>query len=105
MDPGESDEQTAFRETVEESGLTKNDLKVYEDSRRCLKYIVKNKPKEVVYWLAELINPKAKVQLSSEHIDYKWLELQEVGNFSKYSDMLELLQYYSEFILRRECEK
>jgi bis(5'-nucleosidyl)-tetraphosphatase len=72
VDPGETEMATAIRETVEESGLKKGDLKIYEDVKRILNYKVKGKPKVVTYWLAELVNPQAKVKLSEEHQDYKW---------------------------------
>ncbi|GJQ87086.1 hypothetical protein Trydic_g23939 [Trypoxylus dichotomus] len=74
VDPGETDKETAYRETEEESGLVSGDLRVYENSKRNLEYVVDNKPKTVVYWLAELINPNAKVKLSSEHTEFKWLD-------------------------------
>ena len=68
---------TALRETVEESGLKKDDLKIYNDVKRVLNYKVKGVPKVVTYWLAELVNPKAEVILSDEHQVFKWLNLED----------------------------
>ncbi|KAF2904717.1 hypothetical protein ILUMI_01454 [Ignelater luminosus] len=99
VDPGETDEMvTALRETEEESGLVESDLKIYKDSKRILNYSVRGSPKTVIYWLAELINSNARVKLSEEHQDYKWLELEEACTFGNYSDMQEMLKYFDNFI-------
>lgn len=99
MDPGETDEMvTALRETKEESGLSKSDLKIYDDAKRILNYQVKGKPKRVVYWLAELINPAAQIQLSDEHQDFKWLRLEEACVYGKYNDMIDMLKFYDNFL-------
>lgn len=98
VDPGESEIETAWRETREESGLTENDLKLYKDCKKVLNYQVKGKPKIVYYWLAELSNPNATVQLSHEHQDFKWLELQEACKISEYKDMQDLLNDFHKYI-------
>ncbi|GLV43433.1 Diadenosine tetraphosphatase [Carabus blaptoides fortunei] len=78
VDPGETNEMTtALRETEEEAGLKESDLKIYEDSKKILNYLVKGRPKTVIYWLAELINPNTQVKLSDEHQDMKWLQFKE----------------------------
>lgn len=89
---------TALRETREESGLKETDLKIYPDSKHVLNYEVKGKPKRVVYWLAQLINPNAKVQLSDEHQDYKWLHLDEACLHGKFEDMQNMLKQFDEYI-------
>lgn len=99
VDPGETDELvTAFRETREESGLLQSDLKVYKETKKVLEYDVGGRPKKVIYWLAELINPSATVKLSDEHQSYKWLPIKEACQYGNYSDMKELLNYYHNFI-------
>ena len=103
VDKGETDEMiTAYRETEEESGLVKSDLKVHQGSKKCLQYLVKNKPKTVVYWLAELINSEAKVRLSHEHRDFKWLNLDEACRYGRYEDMQSLLRFYDGYIKERK---
>lgn len=89
---------TAFRETEEESGLLKSDLKVYEDSEKILNYEVNSKMKTVHYWLAELINANASVRLSHEHQDFKWLELEEACKYASYKEMQEVLMDFEKFI-------
>ncbi|KAJ3647760.1 hypothetical protein Zmor_019621 [Zophobas morio] len=98
VDPGETEMVTALRETVEESGLKKDDLKIYNDVKRVLNYKVKGVPKVVTYWLAELVNPKAEVILSDEHQDFKWLNLEEACVYAKYADLQESLKYFDNYI-------
>lgn len=98
VDPGESEMETALRETKEESGLTQNDLKIHENYKKTLNYNVNGKPKIVYYWLAELVNPHASVKLSDEHQDFKWLELQEACKLAEFSEMQETLKEFDTFI-------
>ncbi|KAK9877933.1 hypothetical protein WA026_020156 [Henosepilachna vigintioctopunctata] len=91
-DPGETNIQTAFRETFEETGLKESDLKVFENETHILRYDVKGKPKTVHYWLAELINTNATVKISDEHQEFKWLPLDEACKLAKYEDMVNLLR-------------
>lgn len=99
VDPGERDPMiTALRETREESGLTKSDLKIFDNSKHILNYNVNGKPKIVIYWLAELINPHAQVVLSDEHQDFKWLQLEEACKFGNYIDLQEMIRQYDNVI-------
>ena len=75
VDPGESDMQTALRETEEESGLKKSSLEIMEHIQKTLNYEVRGKPKTVIYWPAEVKDYNVAVQLSDEHQDFKWLSL------------------------------
>lgn len=102
MDPGETEMITAVRETQEESGLVKGDLKIYENCKKVLNYEVKGAPKIVIYWLAELINPNAKVKLSDEHQDYKWLNIEEACKYAEYKDLQAVFVDFDGFI-RKEC--
>merc|ERR1712014_574678 len=58
VDPGENVQQTAFRETVEESGLEEADLIVDAEFEHTIFYPVKGKLKKVVYFLAETKVPE-----------------------------------------------
>ncbi|KAK5648504.1 hypothetical protein RI129_003396 [Pyrocoelia pectoralis] len=99
VDPGETDPMvTALRETQEESGLKKSDLKIFDNSKHILNYNVNGKPKIVIYWLAELINPRAEIILSDEHQDFKWLQLEEACKFGSYIDMQEMIRHYDNVI-------
>ncbi|XP_077989587.1 bis(5'-nucleosyl)-tetraphosphatase [asymmetrical]-like [Glandiceps talaboti] len=98
VDPGESDRETALRETVEEAGLTEKHFKVIEDFKKTLNYNVRGKPKTVIYWLAELIDRNAKVKMSDEHQGYEWLPLKEACILAKYQDLQDALTDAEEFI-------
>ncbi|CAF4914438.1 unnamed protein product [Pieris macdunnoughi] len=94
VDPGESDWETALRETQEEAGYRKDDLEIDQTTKKVLSYEVNGKPKEVIYWLAKLIDPEAPVKLSDEHQDFKWLPLPQAQDLSGYDDMKQLLSEY-----------
>uniref|UniRef100_A0A6M2DPM5 Bis(5'-nucleosyl)-tetraphosphatase [asymmetrical] n=1 Tax=Xenopsylla cheopis TaxID=163159 RepID=A0A6M2DPM5_XENCH len=98
IDNNENEYDSAFRETLEETGLSKEDYRVYNDCTRTLSYEAQGKPKTVVYWLAELLEIQKKITLSNEHQAYKWLELHEATELVEYSNMKELLEYCSAYI-------
>lgn len=74
-DPGEGELETAFRETLEETGI--DDLRVLGDFRAELRYPARRKgktyDKRVVYFAARLRS--GKVTLSKEHASHAWLRL------------------------------
>ena len=92
MDPGEDDFTTALRETKEEAGLGEEHLRVIDGFLHKLKYEVRGKPKEVLYWLAELKDPKMVVTLSEEHQEYRWSGLDEACALAQYKDLQETLR-------------
>lgn len=92
VDPGEDDFTTALRETKEEAGLGEEHLRVIDNFLQKLKYEVRGKPKEVLYWLAELRDPKTVVTLSEEHQDYRWARLDEACALAQYKDLMETLR-------------
>ncbi|XP_031846944.1 purine phosphoribosyltransferase family protein Apf [Nomia melanderi] len=100
VDPGESDMETALRETKEEAGLLATDLKVFEDAKQELNYSVNGTPKIVIYWLAELLNSNKPIQLSDEHQTFKWLPLEEACAISEYKDMQNTLKNFNDYILK-----
>ena len=99
VDPGESDMESALRETQEEAGFLASDLIIFEDAKQELNYEVNGKPKTVVYWLAELVNIDKPIQLSHEHQAFKWLPLQEACSIAKYQDMQNVLKSFNEYII------
>ncbi|XP_026667435.1 bis(5'-nucleosyl)-tetraphosphatase [asymmetrical] [Ceratina calcarata] len=99
VDPGESDMQTALRETEEEAGLFASDLKIY-DMKVEIKYSVKGKPKVVIYWLAELLNNDKSVQMSHEHQAFKWLPLEEACALAQYKEMQNALTNCNDYIVK-----
>lgn len=55
--------------------------------------------KTVFYWLAKLLNSEAKILLSHEHQNFKWMNLEEVKNepegmHKETIDMIEEAEYF-----------
>ena len=105
VDEGESDYQTALRETEEEAGLGIKVLRIITDFKVELNYKVtsyrdgQERPKVVTYWLAELLHPEVNtIKLSEEHSDYKWLTLDETLKLSGFSDQNEMFIKCNNFI-------
>ncbi|XP_034944599.1 bis(5'-nucleosyl)-tetraphosphatase [asymmetrical] [Chelonus insularis] len=97
VDEGESDMETALRETKEEAGLDNEDLKIFHDAKQELVYNVKGKPKTVIYWLAELIKDR-EVKMSHEHQDFAWLTIDDACQRAGYEEMQKALKSFSEYI-------
>ncbi|MHC5012786.1 MAG: NUDIX domain-containing protein [Planctomycetota bacterium] len=78
VDPGETELETALRETAEETGL--EDLDVDPYFRKTLRYAAERKgrvwDKTVVYFLARWTT--GEVRLSPEHTAYAWVPLSEI---------------------------
>ena len=91
-DPGESEIETARRETEEETGLT--DLEVWGDFAHTLRYTATRKdqtyPKRVVYFLARVRS--GEVRLSTEHSAKAWLPLDEARAAMPFDSLRDVLQ-------------
>lgn len=75
-DPGDADDlATALRETAEETGIGPESLAVQADFSRTTHYPVEGRRKEVVYLLARHTEPDAGIDLSEEHREARWLDL------------------------------
>ena len=96
LDPGEDDITAAYRETKEEAGVGEDQIKVYMDFSYQLNYEAFGNPKVVTYWPALLKKFDDPVILSDEHIDYKWLNLEDAISLSGYDDMARCLRDFSE---------
>merc|ERR1719402_1599510 len=92
VDPGEDDLTTALRETKEEAGLGQEDLRVIQEFQHQLHYEVRGRPKDVLYWLAELRDPGTAVTLSEEHQDFRWARLEEACTLAQYKDLQDTLK-------------
>ncbi|XP_033354816.1 bis(5'-nucleosyl)-tetraphosphatase [asymmetrical] [Bombus vosnesenskii] len=100
VDPGESDMEAALRETEEEAGLLVNDLNIFENVKEEQNYEANGKPKIVIYWLAELLDPEKPIRLSHEHQAFKWLPLEEACSIAKYKEMQNTLRNFNDYILK-----
>ncbi|XP_015683820.1 bis(5'-nucleosyl)-tetraphosphatase [asymmetrical] [Protobothrops mucrosquamatus] len=98
VDPGEDDLRTALRETQEEAGLASTQFSILEGFKKELNYVVRGKPKTVVYWLAELKDRDTEIKLSSEHQGFRWLSLTEACRLADYEDMQGTLREADHFL-------
>ncbi|XP_075992995.1 bis(5'-nucleosyl)-tetraphosphatase [asymmetrical] [Genypterus blacodes] len=105
VDPGEDDLTTALRETEEEAGLGSEHLQVVDDFAHELRYEVGGRPKEVLYWLAELRDPGTAVMLSNEHQEYRWVRLEEACMLAKYRDLQETLRAAQKHLEARQHQQ
>ncbi|PAV60360.1 hypothetical protein WR25_07834 [Diploscapter pachys] len=97
VDPGEDEWIAALRETKEEAGIDSKELDIHKDCHETLRYTAHNKPKSVKYWLARLKNPED-VQLSHEHQNHMWAELDEAVSIADYAEMGALLKKFATYI-------
>ncbi|KAL1777416.1 bis5' [Sigmodon hispidus] len=98
VDPGETDLETALRETQEETGIEGSQLTIIEGFRKELSYVAWKKPKTVIYWLAEVKNYDVEICLSQEHQAYRWLGLEEACQLAQFSEMKATLQEGYQFL-------
>ncbi|CAD6997660.1 bis(5'-nucleosyl)-tetraphosphatase [asymmetrical] [Ceratitis capitata] len=100
VDPGEDDFTTALRETKEEAGYSEEDLIIYHDKKKVLNYKVNDKPKVVIYWLAQLKDPNKEPMLSDEHVEMKWLSKDDAKRTVGYKDNQDMIDEFHEIILK-----
>jgi len=98
VENGESEEQTARRETLEETGISQ--LEFLPGFRRVITYTFKRKgslvPKEVVFF-AEKTGQK-EVNLSHEHIGFEWLPYGQAEKKITYGNARTILSLADKFL-------
>ncbi|XP_077004039.1 bis(5'-nucleosyl)-tetraphosphatase [asymmetrical] [Tamandua tetradactyla] len=97
VEPGEKDLEAALRETREEAGIEAGQLTVIEGFRKELNYMAREKPKTVIYLLAE-VDYDVEIRLSHEHQAYRWLSLDEACQLAQFKQMKEALQEGHQFL-------
>ncbi len=99
VEEGEEEEDTARRETKEETGL---DTDIIPGFRRTISYFYKHKElisKDVIFFLGETKNKE--VKLSKEHKDFKWLPFEEALEQVTYKNSKEILKKANEFLRKQ----
>ena len=88
IEEGESEIQTAIRETKEETNL---DVVIEDETRFCLNYIIADKQinKYVVYFIAKAINNDVKLQIE-EIDDIAWVDIEKVEDILTFDNLQEL---------------
>ena len=87
MEDGETEEETAIRETKEETNI---DVKIHKDKKYCINYTINEKiNKDVVFFLAEPISFEIKNQ-DSEVESTMWIDKSLVCDYLSYDDTKEV---------------
>ena len=95
---GESEEQTAIREILEETGL---DLKLISGFRKVSEYVPAERPtkkRQIVYFLAENKNQESRIVRPQEVKTIKRLKLEDALHLLEYEDSRRILLEADEFI-------
>jgi len=87
IENGETEEETAIRETKEETNI---DVKIHKDKKYCINYDVDEKiNKDVVFFLAEPISFETRKQ-DSEVEKTMWVDVSLVCDYLSYDDTKEI---------------
>ncbi len=98
VESGESDTETAYRETREETSLEAYSLNLVKDFKIELEYPVNGAVKKVIYFLAELTDQECEVKLSKEHNCFEWVDLSKACELVKYHETQGALESAEKFI-------
>ncbi|MHC4222843.1 MAG: bis(5'-nucleosyl)-tetraphosphatase [Planctomycetota bacterium] len=104
IQPEETELETAYRETKEETGIVEDRLAALTRFRRAIRYrLPDGEPKEVVYYLAR--TEATDIRLSPEHSSSAWRDLDETIATWRHEDLRQLVHEAAVFakdpILRR----
>lgn len=101
IEKGEKLEDTARRETKEETGI--EDIKFIPGFKESIKYFYRLKKKNIfkiaTFFLAE--TKTKKVKISWEHIDYKWLPHEEALEQLTFKNAKETLKKANHFLSKK----
>lgn len=87
MEPGETEEETAIRETKEETNI---DVKLYKEHKYYINYVINNHiNKDVIFFLAEPISFDIQKQ-DSEIEKSMWVDKDLVCEYLSYDDTKEV---------------
>ncbi|MFQ5978595.1 MAG: NUDIX domain-containing protein [Candidatus Heimdallarchaeota archaeon] len=109
VEAGETEEEAALREMEEESGLSRNKLKVLAKLEREALYFLQRRrrspqqPKRVKFFLTE--SSGGLVRICSELIDHKWLNFREANLRLTHKQDREILREANDTLQRIDKEK
>ncbi len=101
VENNETHEETALRETKEETGL---DIKIIPGFKEQISYSFEQDNKIInkkVYFFVGKSNTKT-VRLSDEHIGYEWLKYEEALNKVTYDTARRILKKAHEFLVKHK---
>uniref|UniRef100_A0A915E1D8 Bis(5'-nucleosyl)-tetraphosphatase [asymmetrical] n=1 Tax=Ditylenchus dipsaci TaxID=166011 RepID=A0A915E1D8_9BILA len=89
--------EAALRETKEESGIVLTAADVDKTFRHSMQYPVKDKEKEVTYFIAQYFGPE-QLEMSEEHTVYKWATIKEAIELVNFEPIKTMLLAADEYI-------
>jgi 8-oxo-dGTP pyrophosphatase MutT (NUDIX family) len=102
---GETVKQAALRETREETGLSEDDLTFIEGFEESATWFYRSRQnpvhKRVTYFLAE--TEREDVNISKEHVGFKWLNSRDALRLLRYKNSRELLVKAEDFLQKLEA--
>ncbi len=104
MDEGENFLDAAKRETEEEANILEHrDYEIIDEKFKIeIEYPVQKKQsiklKKVVYWVAELKDPFKLIELSDEHIDFKWADYTEAMKLIEHEETTSVIKQAESFL-------
>jgi len=102
---GQEDElQCAIREANKITGLITRDFQVEEDFRAEFKYLDETRPKNVVFFLAQLSDPTHKIYPTAEGIHFNWLPLPQAAERAFFKNMQEVLKQAQDYIEEKKSK-
>jgi len=104
----ESEEETAIRETKEETGIENfNIIEGFEHKQKWFfRWDNELVNKEAIFFLAKITKQEAeKTKVSHEHVDFAWLSLEKAIIKMKIKNNIEMLQAAQDFIIDYEKQK
>ncbi|MDP6704644.1 MAG: NUDIX domain-containing protein [archaeon] len=105
MEKGETEQQTALREVIEETGL--KDVKLKNGFRQTIQYYFtigkKNVFKTVAFYVGE--TKSRNVKISYEHKGYQWLPYEAALSTVKYQNAKKILKSAHEFVGKQPRRK
>jgi 8-oxo-dGTP pyrophosphatase MutT (NUDIX family) len=103
VEKGESEKDTAKREIFEETGIV--DIEFIDGFREKTFWFYKKEGKtfykEAIFYLAKTNSEK--VKLSSEHVAFKWLSLDEILEQATFSNTKKILQKAHDFLQENQA--
>ncbi|ORX59299.1 hypothetical protein BCR36DRAFT_579880 [Piromyces finnis] len=102
---GQEDElQCAIREANKITGLVTRDFQVEEDFKAEFKYLAETRPKNVVFFLAQLTDPTHKIYPTAEGIHFNWLPFQQAADKAVFKNMQEVLRQAQEYVEEKKSK-
>jgi 8-oxo-dGTP pyrophosphatase MutT (NUDIX family) len=105
IEKGEKAAQAATREFQEETGI--NEYEAVPEFKKVLKYFYRRDGnligKTVTYFLGHV--PNARVKISEESQDYKWVTKQEAARLKTHKSLLDLLEEADQFLDKHKQKK